>query len=130
MLNKVIIMGRLTKDPELRSTTLGTSVVSFSIACDRDFKGQNGEREADFINCVAWRNTAEFISKYFRKGSMAIIEGSLQTRPYEDTEGKKRTATEVIVNNIYFGESKKDTSAPVDYTPPASSFEDDDDLPF
>lgn len=131
MLNKVVIMGRFTKDPELRSTGTSTSVTSFSVACDRDFKGQNGEREADFINCVAWKGTAEFISQYFKKGSMAVIEGRLQTRPYDDSEGKKRTATEVIVNNIYFAESKKEESTYIpNITPETVMSADDGDLPF
>lgn len=131
MLNKVVIMGRFTKDPELRSTGTSTSVTSFSVACDRDFKGQNGEREADFINCVAWKGTAEFISQYFKKGSMAVIEGRLQTRPYDDSEGKKRTATEVIVNNIYFAESKKEESTAIpNITPETVMSADDSDLPF
>lgn len=133
MLNKVILMGRFTKDPELRATGMGTSVASFTLAVDRDFKGQNGKRETDFINCVAWKGTAEFISRYFKKGSMAALEGSLQIRPYEDKDGKKRTAAEVVVNNIYFGESKSNAAfnEPVSDIPPASSFGDDDeDLPF
>ena len=128
MLNKIVLMGRFTKEPELRATGTGTSVTSFTIACDRDFKGQNGERETDFINCVAWRQTAEFICNYFKKGSMAIVEGSLQTRPYEDAEGKKRTATEVVVNNIYFGESKKEEAPTI--TPDNVLMADDSDLPF
>lgn len=129
MLNKVILMGRFTRDPELKSTGSGISVTSFSLAVDRDYKGQNGERETDFINCVAWKGTAEFISKHFRKGSMAAIEGRIETRTWDKPEGKGY-ATEVNVNNIYFGESKKDTtingSAPD--APPAMG--EDDDLPF
>ena len=111
MLNKIMIMGRFTKDAELRATVSGKNVASFTLAVDRDFKGPNGEKETDFINCVAWQGTAEFISKYFKKGSMAVIEGRLQIRPWETTEGEKRTAAEVVVNNIYFGESKKDTAS-------------------
>ena len=132
MLNKAILMGRFTRDPELRSTGTGKSVVSFALAVDRDFKGANNERETDFINCVAWGKTAEFISKYFKKGSMAALEGSIQTRSWDNNEGKKSYATEVIVNNIYFGESKRDAeiNEPVPNIPPASSFGDDDDLPF
>lgn len=133
MLNKIVIMGRFTKDAELRSTASGKSVVSFTVAVDRDFKGQNGEKETDFINCVAWGSTAEFINKYFNRGSMAVVEGRLQIRPYETTDGQKRTAEEVIVNNIYFGESKKDaaTNEPVSDIPPVASFGgDDEDLPF
>ena len=100
-------MGRFTKDAELRATTSGKNVASFTLAVDRDFKGPNGEKETDFINCVAWQNTAEFITRYFSKGSMAVVEGRLQIRPYETTDGQKRTAAEVVVNNIYFGEGKK-----------------------
>jgi len=130
MLNKSFICGRFTRDPELKSTQAGTSVVSFSVACDRDFKGQNGERETDFINCVAWKGTAEFISKYFRKGSMAIIEGRIETRSWDDADGKKRQATEVNVSNIYFGESKKDASETVPNEPDITPMGTDDDLPF
>lgn len=107
MLNKIVVMGRFTKDAELRATTSGKNVASFTLAVDRDFKGPNGEKETDFINCVAWQNTAEFVTKYFGKGSMAVVEGRLQIRPYETTDGQKRTAAGVVVNNIYFGESKK-----------------------
>lgn len=129
MLNKCIICGRLTKDVEMRSTTSGKNVASFTLAVDRDFKGQNGEKETDFINCVAWGNTAEFVNRYFKKGSMAIAEGRLQIRSYETTDGQKRTAAEVVVNNIYFGESKKDTTENgVTDIPPVLSNEDD--LPF
>lgn len=131
MLNKSFICGRFTRDPELKSTQAGTSVVSFSVACDRDFKGENEERKTDFINCVAWKGTAEFISKYFRRGSMAIIEGRLETRTWDDAEGKKRTATEVIVNNICFGESKKEVSEGItDSYEPDVPMGTDGDLPF
>jgi len=132
MLNKVVLMGRFTKDAELRSTAAGKSVASFTVAVDRDFKDQNGAKEPDFINCVAWGNTAEFVTKYFSKGSMAAIEGRLQIRPYETQDGQKRTAAEVVVNNIYFGESKKDTATnePVSDIPPATDYGTDEDLPF
>lgn len=130
MLNKVVIMGRFTKDTELRSTGTGTSVTSFTLATDSDFKGQNGERETYFINCVAWRGTAEFICKYFKKGSLAIVEGNLQTRPYDDAEGKKRTATEVVVNNIYFAETKREEAPAPTITPDTIMSADDSDLPF
>ena len=132
MLNKVILMGRFTRDPELRATPQGTSVVSFALAVERDFKGQNSERKTDFINCVAWKGTAEFISRYFKKGSMAAVEGRIETRDWDNSEGKKSYATEVIVNNIYFAESKRDAAInePVSDIPPASSFGDDEDLPF
>ena len=108
MLNKVIIMGRLARDPELRRTQSGVSVTSFRIACDRDFKSQSGEKETDWIDVVAWRNTAEFVSKYFTKGRMAIVEGRLQTRDWTDKDGNKRTAVEVVADNVYFGDSKRD----------------------
>ena len=108
MLNKIIIMGRLTRDPELKTTGSGLSVTSFSIACDRDFKSQSGEKECDFINVQAWRSTAEFVSKYFSKGRMAVVEGRLQTRKYQDRDGNNRIATEIVANNVYFGDSKPD----------------------
>ena len=130
MLNKTILMGRFVRDPELRSTPQGESVVSFSLAVDRDYTEQDGTRKADFINCVAWKGTAEFISKYFRKGSMAIVEGRLQTRSWEGTDGKKGFATEVIVNNIYFGESKKEEAEKPIITPDNIVTADDGDLPF
>ena len=107
MLNKIILMGRLTRDPELRRTQSGTAVTSFSLAVDRDFKGQNGEKETDFIDIVAWRNTAEFVSKYFSKGRMAVVEGRLQLRDWTDKEGIKRRSAEVIADNVYFGDAKR-----------------------
>lgn len=107
MLNHITIQGRLTKDPELRHTGSGTPVASFTIACDRDFKDQNGENQTDFVNVVAWRNTAEFVSKYFSKGSMIIASGRLQMRSYTDKNGNKRTDAEVVIDNGYFGDSKK-----------------------
>ena len=106
MLNHIVIMGRLTRDPELRRTGSGTAVTSFSLAVDRDFKSQSGEKETDFIDIVAWRNTAEFVSKYFTKGRMAVVEGRLQIRDWTDKEGNKRRTTELIVDNAYFGDSK------------------------
>ena len=108
MLNKVIIMGRLVKDPELRRTQSGIAVTSFRIAVDRDFKSQDGSKQADFFDVVAWRGTAEFVSKYFAKGRMAVVEGRLQTRDWTDREGGKRVATEIVADNIYFGDSKRD----------------------
>lgn len=111
MLNKIIVMGRLTKDPELRRTQSGTAVTSFSVAVDRDFKSQNGERETDFIDVVAWRQTAEFVSKYFTKGRMAVVEGRLQIRNWTDRDGGKRRSAEIIAENVYFGDSKRDSSA-------------------
>ena len=110
MLNKIIIMGRLTRDPELRRTGSGTAVTSFSLACDRDFKSRSGDKETDFIEVVAWKNTAEFVSKYFSKGRMAVVEGRLQTRDWTDREGGKRVATEIVADNVYFTDSKRSES--------------------
>ena len=110
MLNKIIIMGRLTRDPELRRTGSGTAVTSFSLACDRDFKSQSGEKETDFIEVVAWKNTAEFVSKYFSKGHMAVVEGRLQIRDWTDKAGSKRTTAEVVADNVYFADSKRSES--------------------
>ena len=127
MLNKVILMGRFTRDPELRSTPQGVSTCSFSLAVDRNFVKQGEERKADFINCVAWRQTAEFISKYFKKGDMVALEGSIQVRTWDD-DGKTRYATEVIVSQVYFAESKRDSAeVPMSEVPPMGE---DDDLPF
>lgn len=107
MLNHIIVMGRLVADPELRNTDSGTPVCSFRVACDRDFKNkQTGERETDFINVVAWRSTAEFVSKFFSKGRMVVVDGRLQTRSYTDREGNKRTAAEIVAGSVYFGDSK------------------------
>ena len=110
MLNKVVIMGRFTKDPELRRTGSGTAVTSFSLACDRDFKSQSGDKETDFIEVVAWKNTAEFVSKYFSKGRMAVVEGRLQIRDWTDKSGNKRTTAEVVAENVYFADSKRSES--------------------
>ena len=108
MLNKWEGMGRLTKDPELRRTPSGTAVATFSIAVDRDFKGKDGERETDFIDIVAWRQTAEFVSKHFTRGRMAVVEGRLQIRDYTNKDGQKRRVAEIVADNIYFGDSKRD----------------------
>ncbi len=110
MLNVVAIMGRLVADPELRTTTQGNSVCSFRIACDRSYVQQGQERQADFIDIVAWRQQADFVSKYFQKGSLIAIEGSLQTRQYQDKQGSKRTAVEVVANNISFAGAKRQDS--------------------
>ena len=110
MLNKIIIMGRLARDPELRRTGSGTAVTSFSLACDRDFKSQSGDKETDFIEVVAWKNTAEFVSKYFSKGRMAVVEGRLQIRDWTDKAGNKRTTAEVVAENVYFADSKRSES--------------------
>lgn len=107
MLNKALLQGRFTADPELRSTQSGVSVTTFALAVNRDFK-KEGQPDADFINCVAWRSTAEFVCKYFQKGMQAVVDGSIQTRSYTDKDGNKRTAFEVLVDNIYFADSKKD----------------------
>jgi len=151
MLNHITIMGRLTRDPELRRTGSGVAVASFTVAVDRDFSGKDGgEKETDFIDCVAWRQTGEFVSKYFTKGRMIIVSGRLQIRPWTDKEGNKRRSAEVVADNCYFGDSKKEggdtsNSAPAQNgggyggysNPPAypqSNFEvideDDSQLPF
>ena len=126
MLNKIILMGRLTRDPELRRTGSGTAVTSFSLAVDRDFKSQGGEKETDFIDIVAWRSTAEFVSKYFTKGRMAVVEGRLQIRDWTDQNGGKRRSAEVVADNVYFGDSKREGgsdygSAPA-YSAPYSGY--------
>lgn len=149
-MNKVILMGRLTRDPELRTTPQGVSVCTFSIAVDRGYVRQGEERQADFINVVAWRSTAEFVSKYFIKGQMIAVVGRIQTRNYDDKDGKKVYVTEVVADEISFADSKRDNgqaSAPATYTtaapaqavpqqtqPPVSDgfqvVPDEDDLPF
>lgn len=106
MLNKVFIMGRLTRDPELKYTPQGTAVTRFTLACERNY-GKKGEKEVDFINCIAWRNMAENVAQYFTKGRMAVVTGSLQIRKWEGRDGIKREAAEVNTNEIYFGDSKK-----------------------
>ena len=109
MLNHITIMGRLTRDPELRTTQAGVSVTSFTVAVDRDFGGRDGgERQTDFIDCVAWRSTGEFVSKYFHKGSMIVVSGRLQSRKWQDREGNNRTSWEINADNVYFGESRRD----------------------
>lgn len=110
MLNCITIMGRLTRDPELRRTDSGIPVASFTVAVDRDFSNnQSGEKETDFIDCVAWRGTGEFVDKYFNKGSMIVVSGRLQIRSWTDKEGNKRRSAEVVADNVYFGEGKKDS---------------------
>ena len=109
MLNHIVIMGRLTRDPELRRTGSGVAVASFSVAVDRDFGGRDGgEKETDFIDCVAWRQTGEFVSKYFTKGRMIVVSGRLQIRSWTDKDGNKRRTAEVVADNVYFGDSKRD----------------------
>ena len=107
MLNHIVLMGRLTRDPELRRTGSGIAVASFTLAVDRDFAAQGAERETDFVDIVAWRNTAEFVSRYFTKGRMAVVTGRLQIRNWTDKEGNKRRSAEVVADNVYFGESKR-----------------------
>ena len=132
MLNKIVLMGRLTRAPELRHTGNGTAVASFSLAVDRDFKSQSGEKETDFIDVVAWRNTAEFVSKYFAKGRMAVVEGRLQIRDWKDKDGNNRRSAEVVAEHVYFGDSKRSESD----TPSASgdfreiSEDEEGELPF
>ena len=112
MLNKIILMGRLTRDPELRHTQTGTAVASFSLAVDRDFKDKaTGDRTTDFIDVVAWRQTGEFVSRYFTKGRMAVVEGRLQIRDWTDKDGNKRRSAEVVADNVYFGDSKRDAES-------------------
>lgn len=108
MLNTITIMGRLTRDPELRRTSSGVAVASFTLACERDFAAQGETRETDFIDIVAWRYTAEFVDKYFSKGQMAIVTGRLQIRNWEDKEGNKRRSAEILADHVYFGEAKRD----------------------
>ena len=122
MLNHIVIMGRLTRDPELRRTGSGVAVTSFTVAVDRDFGNrENGERETDFIDCVAWRQTGEFVSKYFAKGRMAVVSGRLQIRNWTDKEGNKRRSAEIVADNVYFGDSKREGDAPGNaYAAPAA----------
>lgn len=135
MLNHITIMGRLTRDPELRYTQSQTPVTSFTLAVDRDFADHgSGERKTDFIDVVAWRQTGEFVSKYFTKGSMAVVSGRLQIRDWTDRDGNKRKSAEVVAENVYFGESKRrDEGTSGSYGGGSSAFaelEDDGDLPF
>lgn len=128
MLNHIVIMGRLTAAPELRYTQSNTPVASFTLAVDRDYQQGGSERQTDFIPCVAWRGTAEFVSKYFTKGSMAAVSGRLQLRDWTDKDGNKRRTAEVVADNIYFGESKKRDASP---DVPFEELPDDDgELPF
>lgn len=126
MLNKVILMGRLTRDPELRRTGSGTAVTSFSLAVDRDFKSQNGEKETDFVDIVVWKNTAEFVSKYFTKGRMAVVEGRLQIREWKEKDGNKRKTAEVVADSVYFADSKREAPSEQRF----EEIKDDGDLPF
>ena len=138
MLNHITLMGRLTRDPELRYTGTGTPVASLTIAVDRDFANkENGEKQTDFIDIVAWRNTAEFVSKFFTKGSMAVISGRLQIRDWNDKDGNKRRSAEILADNVYFGEGKKDGNSQPKAAGKAHDIENNDfdvngdgDLPF
>lgn len=146
MLNYIVIMGRLTRDPEMRRTGSGVAVASFTLAVDRDFAGKDGEKETDFIDCVAWRQTGEFVGKYFAKGRMACVAGRLQIRSWTDKDGGKRRSAEVIADNVYFADSKNaaengnnsPTAAATQYCggymPPVQPFQeidvDDAQLPF
>ena len=137
MLNRIVLMGRLTRDPELRRTQSGTAVVSFSVACDRDYAAQGAERETDFIDIVAWRGTAEFVEKYFSKGRMIVVGGRLQIRNWEDKDGNKRRSAEVVADSVYFGDSKRDGDGgnpkgepTYDPTGGFSQIEGEEELPF
>lgn len=144
MLNQIVLMGRLTRDPELRRTGSGIAVASFSVAVERDFKSRESDnKETDFIDIVAWRQTGEFVSKYFTKGQMIAVTGRLQIRNWEDKDGNKRRSAEVVADNVYFAESKRGNSGDVPYAtpsessyapPPSSDFaelgDDDGELPF
>ncbi len=136
MLNRIIIMGRLTKNPEIRRTANGTAVTSITLAVERDFKEQNGEKKTDFIDVVAWKNTAEFVSQYFSKGRMAVVEGRLQLRDWKDQNGNNRRNAEIIAENVYFGDSKHSESyaerneSDVDPAPEIREEQEDGELPF
>lgn len=138
MLNHITIMGRLTRDPELRHTQSGTAVAGFSLAVERDFKGDTGDRETDFIDCVAWRSTAEFVSRYLSKGRMAVVDGRLQMRDWTDRDGNKRRSAEVVADHVYFGDSKREAGTSqgqiTAYQPNDVAFQelgdDDDETPF
>lgn len=127
MLNRTIIMGRLTKDPELRRTKSGVSVASFTLAVDRDFKASDGTRETDFIDCVAWRNSAEFVCKYFSKGQLAVVDGRLQIQNWTDQEGNNRRNAQVVVDSVYFSDSKRRINQQEDPEYQTSGFEETDD---
>lgn len=134
MLNRIILMGRLARDPELRRTQSGTAVAAIRLAVDRDYKARSGEKQADFFDVVAWRATAEFVSKYFAKGRMAVVEGRLQTRDWTDKDGNKRVATEIVAEKVYFGDSRRSADAGAEPGQPAGAFaelqEEEGELPF
>lgn len=132
-MNKVILIGRLTRDPEIKYTPNQIAVCGFSLAVDRNYKSEGGNVQADFINCVAWRNTAEFVSKYFAKGNKMAAEGSMQTRSYEDKDGNTRYITEVVVDRVEFCESKKSASESAAQAGKYTGYvpiDDDDNVPF
>ena len=131
MINRVVLVGRLTRDPELKYTTNGIANLRFSIAVNRTFTSQNGERQADFINCVAWRQTGEFIAKHFQKGGMIAVVGSIQSRSWDGNDGKKQYATEVVVDEVYFTGAKKQNNNNQQQTPPQdnSDYYPDPDFP-
>lgn len=134
MLNSITLMGRMCKDPELRRTESGIAVTSFSLACERDYAPQGGERETDFIDVVCWRNSAEFVEKYFSKGMMAVVIGRLQIRVWTDKDGNKRRSAEILADHVYFGEGKKDKGESTQSSESTQDFselnDDDPSLPF
>ena len=135
MLNHIVLMGRLTRDPELRHTGNGLAVASFSLAVDRDYKGQSGEKETDFVDIVAWRSTADFVSKFFTKGRMTVVEGRLQLRDWTDKDGGKRRFAEVVAEHVYFGDSKRSESDTASAPPASGDFreipeDEEGELPF
>lgn len=134
MLNQVVLMGRLTASPELRHTQSGVAVTTFRLAVDRDFKDKDGEKKADFLPVVCWRGTAEFVAKYFAKGRLVAVCGRLQVREYTDKDGNKRSVTEIVADNVYFGDAKR-AEKPLDqddpyYMGPGSYDAEDDEIPF
>lgn len=135
MLNHITIMGRLTRDPELRHTQSNTPVATFTLAVDRDYQSGGSEKQTDFIDCVAWRHTGEFVSKHFHKGKMAVVSGRLQSRKWQDRDGNNRINWEVIADNVYFADSNKKADSPAAQEQPDSGqtfneLDDDGDLPF
>ena len=134
MLNRIVLMGRLTRDPEFRRTQSGISMAHFTLAVDRDYKTQNGDRETDFINCIAWRHSAEFVRQYFTKGRMAVVEGRLQINSWVDQDGENRRSAQVVVSSVYFGDSKpaetSKTAYPNNQEWAELDGEEDGDLPF
>ena len=122
MLNHITIMGRLTRDPELRRTQSGVAVTSFTVAVDRDYTSEGGERGTDFIDCVSWRQGGEFVANYFRKGSMIVVDGRLQSRKWQDRDGNNRTSWEIVTDHTYFGEAKRDSSSAGSYSAPSGSY--------